>query len=208
VWTRDEDTLLIEAVRLSGQDGWKGVAEQLPGRPEMACSHRWNRHICKVLMGENWSREEDAMLTTEQDERGDDWDPLVGSLPGRTAEQIKIRWIYLSRRPLDAESLEDGFDGVNLRSNVPRGIRIRGLCVGWTPSEECRLAEAVRRCGTRNWQVVAEVVPGRTKEACRPRWKGSVCPALMGENWLAEEDSVLRTRHAAEIGRASCRERV
>lgn len=61
----------------------------------------------------------------------------------------------------------------------------------WTEEEDTRLQEAVRRCGTNNWVVVSQFVPGRTGKQCRERWTGHTCPTIKKESWTPEEDVLL-----------------
>jgi hypothetical protein len=66
----------------------------------------------------------------------------------------------------------------------------------WTPEENAKLTEAVRRHGN-SWVEVAELVRGRTSHQCRIRWVGTVVPAYVNNgriprrSWTTEEDSKL-----------------
>jgi hypothetical protein len=48
-------------------------------------------------MGANWTAAEDRILVDTHDKEGDEWDLIAESLPGRTADQVKIRLIFLKR---------------------------------------------------------------------------------------------------------------
>jgi hypothetical protein len=57
----------------------------------------------------------------------------------------------------------------------------------WTPAEDAKLKEAVKRHG-KDFVTVAAMVPGRTKTQCRQRWALSLNPNR-ASNKVEEERS-------------------
>jgi myb proto-oncogene protein len=89
-------------------------------------------------------------------------------VPGRTNNQCCFRWVYT-------------LDRAN-RKNAGQ----------WTPEEDTKLREAVKKHG-KNWVAIAEMVPGRTERQCRPRWTQALDPASGDKGkWKAEEDAMLK----------------
>lgn len=58
-WTREEDKLLEEAVRKFKGKSWKKIAQQLPGRTDVQCLHRWQKVLNPKLIKGPWSELED-----------------------------------------------------------------------------------------------------------------------------------------------------
>ncbi|KAI1119479.1 hypothetical protein F5Y14DRAFT_5190 [Nemania sp. NC0429] len=66
----------------------------------------------------------------------------------------------------------------------------------WTKQEDSILHEqVVKRYGTgevKDWNRIADQLPGRTNKDCRKRWINQVCGGLRKGAWTAEEDARLR----------------
>jgi myb proto-oncogene protein len=62
----------------------------------------------------------------------------------------------------------------------------------WTPEEDAKLTEAVKKHGN-NWAAIAAMVHGRTEKQCRPRWTQTLDPANgdSAGKWTPEEDAKL-----------------
>lgn len=65
----------------------------------------------------------------------------------------------------------------------------------WTKAEDDALRQAIALHGTRNWSMVATMVPGRNGKQCRERWSGKLNPNLAKEAWTPEEDEQLIKLH-------------
>ena len=61
----------------------------------------------------------------------------------------------------------------------------------WTEEEDSLLRELVGKYGTKNWQVVAQSVPGRCGKQCRQRWCNYLDPSIKKRSWTPEEDAIL-----------------
>jgi hypothetical protein len=59
----------------------------------------------------------------------------------------------------------------------------------WTPEEDAKLLEAVKKRGYK-WVEVASLVPGRTHAQCRTRWRTKTTAQKKGK-WTPEEDATL-----------------
>jgi hypothetical protein len=67
----------------------------------------------------------------------------------------------------------------------------------WTPDEDSKLKDAVQTHGVKNWKEAAALVPGRTGDQCRHRWRDVLDPSIERANgrkgkWTPDEDSKLK----------------
>jgi hypothetical protein len=113
---------------------------------------------------------------------GKDWDAIAELVPGRPKIECTDRWYnFLSTKSDETKSRK----GKN-----------------WTAEEDNKLVDAVEKCNGKDWDVIAELVPGRTKIQCKDRWynflisRGDETTARKGKRWTTEEDD-----NAGERGR-------
>jgi hypothetical protein len=129
-----------------------------------------------------WKAEEDAKLTKAVKKHGNHWVEVAAMVPGRTRVQCHTRWT----QTLDPANGKKG---------------------NWTPEEDAKLTEAVKKHGSNHWVAVAMLVPGRTDKRCRQRWVHSLDPTngKSGGKWTPEEDAKLTaavTKHWQSLGRS------
>jgi hypothetical protein len=123
-----------------------------------------------------WKPAEDAKLMEAVKKHGNNWVAVAKLVPGRTNEQCRKRWV---------RTLDPANNGTNL-TNGKKGK--------WTPAEDAKLTEAVKKHDN-DWVAVAAMVPGRTNKQCRQRWALSLDPAdhvKKPGKWSPEEDAKLR----------------
>jgi hypothetical protein len=121
-WTPAEDAKLTKAVKKYGKD-WVAVATLVPGRTNLQCLRRWVGPL-NLSNGKKgtWTQEEDAKLTDAVKKHGKDWVAVAKLVPGRTNLRCRSRWV----------------DTLNI-SNGKKGK--------WSPAEDAKLAEAVKKHG-------------------------------------------------------------
>ncbi|GBG24751.1 Transcription factor MYB98 [Hondaea fermentalgiana] len=98
LWTIQEDTLLLEAVKKHGLEAWPSVAEKLPGRVAKQCRDRYRNHLCPKVKKGSWTAEEDAILFQYQKLYGNLWAEIAKHLPGRTDLSVKNRFYSKARK--------------------------------------------------------------------------------------------------------------
>jgi len=91
------------------------------------------------------------------------WHNIASNLPSRTNKDCRKRWHY------------------TLGSSAAQGF--------WTPDEDQRLFDAVRKYGTK-WAQVAAHVGTRNGGQCSKRWHDNVNPEIDRSEWTAEEVSL------------------
>lgn len=96
-WTPEEDRLLIDSVKAHGMGNWSLVSQAVPGRTGKQCRERWINQLCPQLNKDNWTPQEDQILIQQQRIHGNYWSKIAQFLPGRSSNNVKNRWSWLSR---------------------------------------------------------------------------------------------------------------
>jgi hypothetical protein len=187
-WTLVKDAKLTDAVRkikLGKEDriDWVAVAALVPSRTKKQCNHRWhdtldpridraNRRTC------NWEEDEDNTLRKAIEMHGGkDWNAIATLVPGRTKTQCRLRWhSFLVVNKID---------------------RANGRTGKWAVDEDKKLKDAVKMHGSKDWDALAALVPGRTKMQCYNRWQDVLdtnIRRVTGRKgrWTSDEDSKLK----------------
>ncbi|GMF25069.1 unnamed protein product [Phytophthora fragariaefolia] len=152
-WTQDEDEKLREAVGRHGERNWKSIAEEVPGRNHTQCLQRWTKVLAPGLVKGHWRPDEDELLKELVAEGRKNWGQVATRIPGRTSKQCRERWYN------------------HLDPSIVRGE--------YTPEEDRMILDAQARLGNR-WSAIAAMLPGRTEDAVKIRWK-SLCRADKGK---------------------------
>jgi hypothetical protein len=181
-WSEEEDSKLKDAVQTYGGKNWDAITALVPGRTKRQCYNRWKDVLdpsidwSNVRMG-RWAEEEDSKLRDAvQTHGGNNWASIAALVPGRTEVQCYHRW-------------RNGLDPIVDRANGRMGT--------WTEGEVSMLKDAVRTHGGKNWDLIAALVPGRTKVQCYHRWHNGLDPNTdratgRTRTWIEEEDSKLK----------------
>jgi hypothetical protein len=129
------------------------------------------------------------------------WAEVAGNVPGRSEDQCRDKWKYMSRNAATTDSgawtveekkklvsMVDTFgttSWANIAANVPGRNTIQcsrkwqnmskkataTATYAWTVEEEKKLASAVETYGSRNWHKIVANVPGRNVQQCSSKWK-------------------------------------
>jgi myb proto-oncogene protein len=146
-WTGEEDTKLCRLVLFHDRD-WAAIANHFPGRDRHQIATRWTKCLDPELTKGSFTKEEDAAIVKwASDHGGKEWSGLRSILPNRTTKQCRERW----RNRLD-----------------PRVVKSQ-----WTPQEDQIISELHSQWGN-NWSRIAMLLPGRTDDAVKNRWNGSI----------------------------------
>ncbi|GMF45166.1 unnamed protein product [Phytophthora fragariaefolia] len=155
-WTKEEDDALRSAVESHREKNWKAIAAQVPGRNHTQCLQRWTKVLAPGLVKGHWSPHEDDLLRRLVATEQKNWGDVASKIPGRTSKQCRERW----HNHLDPQ--------------IVRGA--------YTPEEDRLILEAQARLGNR-WSVIAAMLPGRTEDAVKIRWK-SHCRVWRARKYL------------------------
>jgi myb proto-oncogene protein len=101
-WSEGEFGILelgiMEQIFEDGPWKWNSLAEALPGRTAEQCREEWTSMMSQKFTQGRWTVYEDAMLRTLQRKQPNQSDEFTGWLPGRSADDIRERWVELKSR--------------------------------------------------------------------------------------------------------------
>jgi hypothetical protein len=189
-WTLEDDADLASAVAntckikygVGLRTDWVVISTLVQGRTRKQCFKRWHTFLKESLasviedLDTVWTTDEDSKLTSAVQRHGDKkWGTVVELLPGRTKMQCRRRW---------NDFLEHSIDHVAVRLGK------------WTEDEDNKLKDAVHIHGGRHWDIIAALVPGRTRSQCTGRWYSSLKPSVVlkaghSGKWTEDEDNML-----------------
>jgi hypothetical protein len=64
----------------------------------------------------------------------------------------------------------------------------------FSSAEDAQLRELVEQHGTKNWDEIATLMPGRTSRQCRDRYNNYLLDSLVTAPWTPEEDAIIVDR--------------
>ena len=121
-----------------------------------------------------WRKEEDEhLMQIMQSAERPNYSQLAQLFPGKSGQQVAERW-----------------DKV-LNPKLMKG--------SWTRQEDETIIAFVKANGTKKWQKLCELLPGRIGKQCRERWRNHLDPSINHEPWTPEEEALLEQKYR-EIG--------
>ncbi|KAF9361536.1 Myb-like DNA-binding domain protein [Mortierella sp. AD094] len=145
-WSQEEDNILIEAVRLFGEQNWQQISNCVETRSPAQCIHHWTKSLNPVIRRGRWLEEEDGALRAALEVYGAArWVKIQQHILGRTDVQCRERYVNV------------------LSPDVKSGP--------WTTAESEKLRELVQIHGDKKWAVIASLMDGRTDNQCARRYR-------------------------------------
>jgi hypothetical protein len=180
-WTEDENKKLREAVEAHGANNWDLIAALVPGRTERQCRKNWHKKFSNIdpaaARTGKWTAEEDEKLKgAVRAHSGKNWKEITALFPGRTKRQCQTRWHTKLNFNIDATTAREG---------------------QWTAEEDKKMKDAVPTQGGKDWEAIAALFPGRTRQQCCNRWHNKLVfnidptTARVGK-WTEDENKKLR----------------
>ncbi|CAL9689485.1 unnamed protein product [Knipowitschia caucasica] len=65
----------------------------------------------------------------------------------------------------------------------------------WTPEEDLKVVELVRRFGVKHWSIIAKHLRSRNGKQCRERWHNHLNPSVNKSRWTQHEDLIICKAH-------------
>ncbi len=124
----------------------------------------------RASMG-RWTIAEDEILRLAvQSNNARNWKKIALSLPNRSDVQCLHRW---------------------------QKVLKPGLIKGpWTPKEDAKVVELVKKYGKKKWSFIASELKGRLGKQCRERWYNHLNPDINKSKWTQEEDEIIIEAHS------------
>jgi myb proto-oncogene protein len=159
-WTPEEDRVLSAAVSKFGAKNWKHISEFVPNRNHTQCLQRWGKVLDPDLVKGHWASEEDTRLVDLVKELAiegivENWGEVANMITGRTSKQCRERWFN------------------HLDPSIKRG--------NYTAEEDTLILEQQVQLGNR-WSIISAMLPGRTEDAVKTRWKKMKRERAQGTN--------------------------
>lgn len=124
---------------------WRQVAYHMEGRKRSQVIRRWETALDPMIRRGPWSKEEDTLLVAAVEAHGQHWVRIADFVPGRNANQCRDRYM-------------NAFAG-----NVTFGH--------WSPEEDCKLIELVKKHGPGKWAQISEDMACRSRNMVLMRYK-------------------------------------
>ena len=181
-WSKEEDELLKEAVKIHNGKNWKSVSLMLKTRTRAQCAHRWQKVLNPDIKKGAWTPQEDECLINALKKHGQGkWSLTAESVPGRNGKQCRERWHN------------------HLQPNVTKEP--------WSEKED-DIVRNLRQAIGNKWATIAMMLPGRTENAIKNRWNAKLA---LERRVISEEETekaksdlgrVMRKRSSSSIEQA------
>ncbi|KAJ6217521.1 hypothetical protein RDWZM_008678 [Blomia tropicalis] len=196
-WTPEEDTNLIELIKIHGLK-WTKIANYMKGRNGQQCAGRWNNVLDPKILKGSWTSEEDEKLEKLIKKYGSKWSIIAQNMGNRSSLQCRDRWNLLlnkknneSKRDWTSEEDKKLLELVKEHGNNWKKITKETESRTWTPEEDTNLIELIKLHGPR-WTTIAKHMKSRNVSQCFRRWNFVLDPKIFKGSWTPEEDEKLR----------------
>jgi myb proto-oncogene protein len=171
----EEEKKLASAVETFGGHNWDKVAGNVPGRNDIQCRNK-RKYLSRsaattsATASAAWTVEEEKKLASSVETFGTtSWATTAPNIPSRNESQC-----------------------YNKGQNLSKGAAATA-CGTWRVEEENKLVSAVETYGGHNWNEIAKMIPGRSENQCRQKWRNMPrkASATASAAWTVEEEKKL-----------------
>ncbi len=103
-FTKVEDILLGELVKIHGARHWPRIANKIGTKTARQCRDRYNNYLDPRLNHEEWTTDEDSRLRSLYETHGPKWSMISRQLKTRSTGSVRNRWCLLARQSASNET--------------------------------------------------------------------------------------------------------
>ncbi|KAH9417749.1 Myb- protein A [Dermatophagoides pteronyssinus] len=162
------DNNSFQTIKMSS-DGKKVLLERKLNTIQISKSHSGSICLRKSVNRGRWSKEEDNKLKRLVEKYNEDWYQVSTHFSDRSDIQCQQRWCKVLNPKL-----------------------IKGP---WTPKEDEKIVELVRKYGPKKWTIIAKYLDGRIGKQCRERWHNHLNPDIIKSAWTDHEERTIIQAH-------------
>ncbi|CAI9767786.1 unnamed protein product [Fraxinus pennsylvanica] len=196
-FSEDEEQTILELHALLGNK-WSTIASHLPGRTDNEIKNFWNTHLKKKLL-------QKGIDPTTHMPRTDNL--LINSLANIPPDQLLAAANNLCiNNALACQCSTTAIELAKIlyfvylmeRSSTSSCDETNGLKKGpWTPEEDQKLVDCIRKYGHGNWKEVSKLAGlNRCGKSCRLRWTNYLRPDIKRGTFSEEEEQTILELHA------------
>lgn len=171
LWMKEEDECLLNAVEKYGKNDWDSVASELNNcRLPWQCCARYNQELNSIKsvtpIAEDDTEKIVEVINLCRIGNFVPWNQVMYFIQYHNLLQVKYQWQKLLSEK---------------KSNL-----------SWSPQEDLLLLKTVSKFGDKDWNRIANYIPGRSNKSCRERYMMRLRfqRRAIG-NWKSREDETL-----------------
>lgn len=125
-FTAEEDSRLIELVRIHGNRAWKKIASIMKTRTTRQCRERYINYLSPDVTNGPWSVQEDSLLIEKVHEMGPKWSKIAKFFQNRSDVNIKNRYaLFVSKGKAPALPPHHRENSKEIKPPTPEQIPIK-----------------------------------------------------------------------------------
>lgn len=97
-FSKKEDALLLNLVKMFGESNWQKIASMMNNRSVRQCRERWQNSLSPKILKKDWTVDEDKLLLEKYNKFGAHWKLIESFFVGRTSYSLRNRFHSLKKK--------------------------------------------------------------------------------------------------------------